>query len=504
MKRDQQTVNEERNCCCNILKLWLDLVACTKSVFTLVSVALKENSKGAFIVAITPDVGLFVFFLANFIYSVVRFAVKQEPLGYNITCTTISFISLFVSSCRLVYTLLSHSKARQKSNKIMPEDGKENKKPTVMKLEDIEDDVQNQGTGDNPAQQLSDKLDPVGINKQLAIAFKLLHEFFLYPAIICSLYGLINEKQWQFDDAFAGYSFLFFLYSVFMDALYTKLKYIWVVQKFILSLSLDAEGTCKMVLIKCTLPCLSIMPHIFLLALIHWLMIAIIGVRIYVDNFSREINETRIYVDNFSREIDQVNASDTGDYEVASWTGYMIFCGFYLPVASVIVYFVLHRAWFIDEMESKCKKIFFFLYDPVAYIAVPFLMVPFIAFCVGMYLPDYDSSEFEVDPNARTIAAGLGFILIIIFLFCNIRAVVILGITVILLPIVIANIFMIVAIALVIIGLIVAIVIAIISIMVVAIICAVIVMAFCAFCACCCGLICLDSGGDGDDDDDDD
>ena len=100
----------------------------------------------------------------------------------------------------------------------------------------------------------------------------------------------------------------------------------------------------------------------------------------------------------------------------------MIFCGFYLPVASVIVYLVLNRAWFIDEIESKLAKIFFFLFDPVAYIAVVFLMGPFIAFCVGTYLPDYDGSEFEVDPDARNAAQVLGFIFIIIFLLCNIRA----------------------------------------------------------------------------------
>ena len=199
-----------------------------------------------------------------------------------------------------------------------------------------------------------------------------------------------------------------------MDALYTKLRYIWVAQKLVVFLSHDANDTCMMMLMKCTLPCLSIIPHIILLALIHWLILTIIGVRIYVDNFSRVINETRIYVDNFSREIDLVNTSDTGGYEVASYTVYMIICGVYLPVASV-VYIVLHRARFINEMESKCEKIFFFLYDPVAYLAVPFLMVPFIAFYVGIYLPDYDSSEYEVDSVARSMAAGLGFIFTIIF-----------------------------------------------------------------------------------------
>ena len=55
-------------------------------------------------------------------------------------------------------------------------------------------------------------------------------------------------------------------------------------------------------------------------------------------------------------------------------------------------------------------------------------MVSFIAFCVGIYLPDYDSSEHEVDANARNVAEILGVVFIIIFLLCNIQATVIFAI----------------------------------------------------------------------------
>ena len=171
------------------------------------------------------------------------------------------------------------------------------------------------------------------------------------------------------------------------------------------------------------LPSLLAPSHAILLVLMHWVILAIIGVRIYVDNFSKEINETRIYTGNFSRNTDQANTtSDMGGYEVASYTGYMLFCGLYLPVLSVIVSFVLNRAWLSDDMKSKCQKLFYCFVDPIAYIVVPFLMVPFIPFCVGIFLPDYDSSEFEVDSNARNAATILGGIFIVIFLLCNVRA----------------------------------------------------------------------------------
>ena len=423
-----------------------------ESIFLLASKVFKDNKK-------VTDVCLFVFFLANFILSIVNIAVKQEPLGYNITCNIISFISLIVSLCTLVNDILLRCCKKykeQKSNKIKPENGNENKKSTamVLELEDIEHNVQNQYTDseDKLVQQVAkNELKPVAIVKQLAK--KLLLELLLYPTIICSLYGLINEKQWQFDDALAGYNFLSFLFSVCMDAFYTKLKYIWIVQKLIISESHNANDKCKMVLIRCTLPCLSVIPHIFLLALVHWLIMAIIGVRIYIDNFSREINYTSINADNFSGEIDQANTSDTGGYDITPYTGYMIFCGFYLPVTSVIVYVVLNRAWFSDEIESKCEKILFFFYDPVAYIVVPFLMIPFIAFCAGIFFPDYigNTSEYEVNPNAWENAAGLGYIFIVIFLLCNIRAALIFAITLIVPPLVIAIIFVTLVIAFVII-----------------------------------------------------
>ena len=436
VETDQQTIGEERKWCCSIIKLQFDPVAGIKnkvknavkssnikSHFTLVTRVLKGKSKE---ITIIPEVGLFIFFLANFIHSVVNFAVKQKPLAYNIVCNIVASVSLIVSLCKLVCTLVRRCKTVQNSNKIKPEDDKENKYLTAMKIEE------NAQTQDNPVQQMSEnQLDSLTIVKELIIKF--LQEYFLYPVIICSLYGLVNEKQWQFNDTLAGYGFLLFLYSVCMDALYTKLKYVWVVQKLIVSLSCDDDDTWKKVLTKSILPSLFIMPHIIIFALMYWVILMIIGIRIYVDSFSGEIDEN---VGNFSGEIDQVNTSNTGNYKVAPWTGYMIFCGFYLPAFSVLTFHVLNRAWLLDdETESRGDKIFYFLHDPWVYSVVPFLIVPFIAFCVGIYLPDYDSSEFEVDPNAKSTAEILGLIFIIVFLLCNIRAAVIFAITVIVLPI---------------------------------------------------------------------
>ena len=51
---------------------------------------------------------------------------------------------------------------------------------------------------------------------------------------------------------------------------------------------------------------------------IHWIMIGIIGVRIYVDNFTPGKDDTNSTL------------PDTGDYKVAPLTGYMMACPSYI------------------------------------------------------------------------------------------------------------------------------------------------------------------------------
>ena len=62
-----------------------------------------------------------------------------------------------------------------------------------------------------------------------------LGEILIYPSIICGLYGFVNEKSWQFDSAIAVFDFILLFYSLVMDAIYTKINYIWLLQKVIRS-----------------------------------------------------------------------------------------------------------------------------------------------------------------------------------------------------------------------------------------------------------------------------
>ena len=162
-------------------------------------------------------------------------------------------------------------------------------------------------------------------------------------------------------------------------------------------------------------------------------MVGIIAARIYVDNFTPD-HETAGTVPN------------SGDYNVTPYTLYMIFCGVYLPIASWVVYIRLNKFWFyevyslINQFSATPAdyiwnlpfkiKMTAFIVDPVPSFVVIFLMVPFIVFTVGTYLPDYDESDFEVESSARNAVEGLGPCFIIFFLLANLQASIIFAILV--------------------------------------------------------------------------
>ena len=70
-------------------------------------------------------------------------------------------------------------------------------------------------------------------------------------------------------------------------------------------------------------------------------------------------------------------------------------------------------------------KLFAFMRDPLAYLTIIVLMALFIIFTVGTYLPEYDSSDFEVALNARKAMEGLGSCFITFFLLSNLQAAII-------------------------------------------------------------------------------
>ena len=212
----------------------------------------------------------------------------------------------------------------------------------------------------------------------------------------------------------------------------TKFYLIWLLQK-VIRVSYDKYDELKDELLdektklcRYISPLYMTIPLAVLLTLLHWSMLAIIGVRIYVDNFST------------------VAHSSSGSYRSSSFTRYMIFCCAYLPIASLISYIILNKYWFYEvytiikqstdqersmQSISPWVKLITFVFDPAAYISVILLILPFIAFAIGTFLPDYNSSKY-VSVEASTGAESLGILFIILFLLSNLQATTAFGILV--------------------------------------------------------------------------
>ena len=216
-----------------------------------------------------------------------------------------------------------------------------------------------------------------------------------------------------------------------MDAVYAKVFHVWVTQKLIrysykaYHEIVDKPSTLIEKLSVHFSPFALTIPFAVMTVIMHWFILAIIGVRIYVDNFSQEkIGRTQELQEN----------PDTGEYRVAPLTRYMIFCGAYFPFASVLVYVLLNKYWFLEMYQvigGKRKwvgyipttvKWFGFLADLKAYIAVILFMVPVIPFVVGAFLPDYNDSDFQVEPEVRAAAQILIICFGFTFLLPNIQA----------------------------------------------------------------------------------
>ena len=363
-------------------------------------------------------VPLLVYYFSNFIYSIIAVAVQRKHLVYHLIYMFICFIGLLFE----LITIIAYVRKRLTRGSDGGDDATQSRPNQVAHT----GQPREAWTADTQVQQYHHKakslLDEYVIRS--------LGEILLYPTLICNLYGFINEGR-NFDNGISAFNYLFFVYSVIMDVVYMKFYMIWLVIRIV-----QASYTKYDQLVRPTLvewkrfftPVYLTIPFAIVMALTHWFMTGIIGVRIYVDNFTLDRDDTNSSIPN------------TGDYRVAPLTGYMIGCAIYLPIVSWITYIVLNKPWFyevysainqlsngVDHMppqDTWDEKLFAFIKDPWAYIATIFLIASFIAFTVGSYLPDYNSSEYEVALSARNALQGLAPCFIVFFLLSNLQAVI--------------------------------------------------------------------------------
>ena len=387
----------------------------------------REELPWGYIKVILYKVGSLVYYLANFVYSIVLI-VTQRKSAFYFTYMAISFTGLFFTI--ILMTLNFYIK-----------------KYSTLSINNTEEettllDNANEGTHTNQLQENNNTVEHIQDNprkiKRVLVDYVLLSlgEFLIYPTLVCTLYGFINERAWRFDNGISICNFIFFLYSVIMNALYMKffviLQVIRVVRathdKYFRSDFWDTEFKWK----ETFNPLHSTILLAILTAVTHWFMLGIVGVRIYVDNFTPDKDDTNSSIPN------------TGDYMVTRLTWYMIACTVYLPIVSWVIYIILNKSFFYkiystisgnanndmptynswdnswDDSWNKTLPTNFIAYLVVIILILFILIAPFIAFTVGAYLPDYDCSDYEVAPSARnTIIRVLGPCFIISFLLAN-------------------------------------------------------------------------------------
>ena len=353
--------------------------------------------------------GLLVYFLANFAYSIIAIAKQKEHLAFYFTYTAISLIA----SVDEIAVMIMHIK-----------------KLCIVDT-DTEEETELLNSTDTPMSRVrkdSCKAKRVVVDYMLSS----LGEFLIYPVLIYTLYGFINERAWRLDNGISGCNFVFFLYSVIMVLLYMNTYVTLLVARVGRAAYVKYDELVQpteMEWKRYITPVYMTIVFAFMTALTHWFMIGIIGVRIYVDNFTPDKDDTNNTV------------PDTGGYKLSICTGIMIVCTICLPIISWITYIILNKLWFfevysaINEMSNAAnhmparhswnKKILASLKDPLAYVVIVLLMLPFVAFTAGTYLLDYYVGDYEVASDARNAIQKLGLCFIVSFVLTNLQAIII-------------------------------------------------------------------------------
>jgi len=157
------------------------------------------------------DSFLIIFYLANFTYSTVMFAIKRNHIAYNVVSIVISVIGLLMKAIiLLVNYYIKHMRLHQQG---------ENLATTPDENTHLQN---NHDTRDHMKKKRNIIVD---------CAIGLLGEILIYSSMICALYGFIDERGWKFDRAFAELDFALLVYNIATDMIYTKLIYIGTLMK---------------------------------------------------------------------------------------------------------------------------------------------------------------------------------------------------------------------------------------------------------------------------------
>ena len=171
-------------------------------------------------VKIAYQIDLFIFYLLNFLYSLILFVIEGQNPVYNIVSGTIALIGILVEAGKMIIQLIRWIGKRCSSCQVPPTNNI-SAEPEGPQGEGVENDT---SQGQTSQERNSNNENETGAMELFVeYIFDSLEEILIYPSIICALYGFINEKGWQLESAIDVIDFILLLYDLVMDAIYTKL-----------------------------------------------------------------------------------------------------------------------------------------------------------------------------------------------------------------------------------------------------------------------------------------
>ena len=358
---------------------------------------------------------LLAFFLFQFLYPTIVFAVEQDNVIFNVVCMLISFVGLLTQLFGLRKLCLDIKKCFKYCLGCKHEENPEEENCCNHEIECTS--------------------GPCGsIFNEFVTSF--IGEFLIYPSMICNLIGFINERSWEFNNTLDGVDTVLMGISVVTDLMFAKLQYVIQATRAIRATykkyddsrgyHLSCKEWCDFRL--CT-PTSYLPIYCFLLSVMHLAMLGSISFRIYADNFYGEPKNTTEVINGTLENVTIYVAPEEGSYRLVGYTVYMIIAGAIIPLWSIVTYLYLNQYWFLQllyvirnkeqggtvnqqraqriEQIPSNEKWLSLLFNPLSFVIALPLMAMMVFFVVGAFGSGYDNLN-EALP-AKLVSASFIF-----------------------------------------------------------------------------------------------
>ena len=382
---------------------------------------------------------LLSFFLFQFLYPIIAFAVDGENVLFNVLCMVISLAGLLAQILDLkklwidLKRVYKYCRARSRG-------------------EEYDINTEEKTCCDCEIECCS---GPCGsIFNEFVLGF--LGELLIYPSAICNIVGFINGRSWEFESGWDGMDTILVVVSVLTDLVYAKWQYVIQLSRAMYTTyqkydeAIDSKLTCKQCCNKsrlCT-PTALLPVYCFLLSVLHVAMLLCISFRVYADNFYAVAVNHTITINGTMTVVTEHVRPEEGAYHLSGFTWYMMITGAVIPLVSIALYLYFNQYWFLqllyvirskeDKTNSKRaktienipdkEKFLSLLCNPLSFLLGPVLVSMMIFFILGTV--GYDYGDFYEQSNALpeglvTTRLILLIVIVILFVLTNIQAVIV-------------------------------------------------------------------------------